>query len=242
MNLFRSPGRSLAFLLLFLGQVQAINLVLTPTLLTINPTRGLTSSMSVQNRDTVPVEFTAEVMRWTQQGGKDVLELTPEALVNPPRFVLAPGQTQTVRVGLRARGSLPQSTYRVVLTGTPGAAGAGPAVDAAAIHGTIATRYAFSLPLFVTAPGAVAHLRPHLEQTAVGLTLHWTNDGTAAASIKNSSLLYGDKTVAIGGTYVLAGSTVIVPLALPTYPQEGLSVSYVDQGQEKRERLSPPAR
>ena len=241
MNLSRSLSSCLAFLLLSLGQGQAINLVFTPTQLTINPTRSLTSATSVQNRDTIPVEFTAQVMRWTQQDGKDILELTPEALVNPPRFVLAPGQTQTVRVGLRARGSLPQATYRVVLTGTP-ALSSSAASAAAAVSATITTRYAFNLPLFVTAPGAVARLRPHLEQTPAGLTLHWTNDGTAAASIRNSSLIYGDKKIAPGGSYVLAGSTVVLPLSLSSYPPEGLSITYTDQGQEKRELLSPPAR
>lgn len=241
MNLSRRLSSCLAFLLLSLGQGQAINLVFTPTQLTINPTRGLTSATSVQNRDTIPVEFTAQVMSWTQQDGKDILELTPEALVNPPRFVLAPGQTQTVRVGLRARGSLPQATYRVVLTGTPALSSSAPPATAA-VSATITTRYAFNLPLFVTAPGAVARLRPHLEQTPAGLTLHWTNDGTAAASIRNSSLIYGDKKIAPGGSYVLAGSTVVLPLSLLSYPPEGLSITYTDQGREKRELLSPPAR
>ncbi|GAA3999468.1 hypothetical protein GCM10022631_07960 [Deinococcus rubellus] len=237
MNPFRRIGICFTLSLLSFGQVQAVNLVFTPTLLNINPIRTLNASTSVQNRDTVPVEFTVEVMRWSQQDGKDVLELTPEVLTNPPRFVLEPGRTQTIRVGLRARGSLPEATYRVVLTGTPKSAALVATANAATVSGSITTRYAFSLPLFVTVPGAVAHLRPRLEQTPDGLVLRWTNDGTAAASLRNSSVTHGGEKVPVGGTYVLAGSTVTLPLPLHDYPQDGLSVSYTDQGQEKHERL-----
>ncbi|GGR33461.1 fimbrial biogenesis chaperone [Deinococcus ruber] len=242
MNPFRHVCHCFALGLLLLGQGQAINLVFTPTLLNINPVRTLNVSTSVQNRDTVPVDFIVSVMRWTQQGGKDVLEPTPEVLANPPRFTLAPGHAQTIRVGLRARGSTPEATYRVVLTGTPQASTpATPTTDAATISGTVTTRYAFSLPLFVTAPGAAAHLLPTLEQSPDGLVLRWTNSGAAAASIRNSSVMHGSEQLRVGGSYVLAGSSVTLPLSLQDYPADGLFVSYVDQGQEKRERLAPPA-
>lgn len=243
MNLSRLVRVCCVLGLLGAGCGQAVNLIFTPTLLNINPARTLNASTSVQNRDTTPVAFTVEVMRWTQQGGKDVLELTPEVLANPPRFVLAPGHSQTIRVGLRARSSLPEATYRVVLTGTPQSAApvaastSMAATDASGIRGNVTTRYAFSLPLFVTAPGAAPHLRPQVASTPDGLVLRWTNDGSAAASIRNSSVMHGSEQLAVGGSYVLAGSTVTLPLPLRTFPQDGLSVTYTDQGQEKRERL-----
>lgn len=224
-------------LLMLSGHVDAIQLLLSPTILKLNPLRGLTTSTSLKNQDSVPLQITAQVMRWTQQNGHDVLEPTPEVLVNPPRFILLPGHTQLVRIGLRARSSAPESTYRLILTARPDAT----APTSAASPDTVSVQpsYAFSLPLFVTSPGATARLQAQLQRAASGFILTLKNTGLAAAALRNVTLQAGATNVPVGGGYVLAGATLSLPVS--GLPPGQLTLSYNDFGQEHREALDLPA-
>lgn len=78
------------------------------------------ASLTVSNGDSSPRRFQIEVLRWTQQDGRDVFVPADELLANPPLFELAPGARQVLRVGLL--GATPRDTeaaYRVYISEVP---------------------------------------------------------------------------------------------------------------------------
>lgn len=73
----------------------------SPVTVVLTPGR-LVGEVTVENRGAEPISIEARVFAWSQRGGEDVLEATREAIAFPPAFTLPAGQSQTVRVGLRA--------------------------------------------------------------------------------------------------------------------------------------------
>lgn len=62
----------------------------------------------------------AELLRWTQEGERDVYTPTRDLLVNPPVFTLAPGQSQLIRIGLnRAPDAAQELAYRLYIQEVP---------------------------------------------------------------------------------------------------------------------------
>lgn len=223
------PMRSRTFLLAALlasaGSVQAARFVLSPVLLSLDPAQALTTSTTVTNTDSVPAEFTAEVLAWTQQGGQDVLVPTRDALVSPTRFTVAPGRSQVVRVALRRAPADASATYRLVLRqNVQPAPAAGGAV-------TITPRYVFSLPVFAERAAA----RPNIAVSAVrqdgGTALVFRNTGDGYGVFRKLQVRAGGRTVEAGNQYVLSGAvmTLKLPAELGSAATFDLSAEDADQ-------------
>ena len=246
-------ARRLLFLVLtsLLGQVSAATVAISPVVLEINAQQQLMSLTTVSNRGNTPVSFTASLLRWTQKDGQDVLEPTREAVVNPPRFTIAPGRSQVVRIGLRTRPSAPQVTYRPLLRQEPEPAApvvVAPTTDSAStpaapqVQAAISPTYVFSLPLFVSQPSAQANVKASLERGADSLNLVLSNSGNAFAVYRNLSTTANNEAVNLGSVYVLAGSTMRVGLPPALSAAKTVTVRFTDSAQQDRsETLDVPA-
>lgn len=83
----------------------------------ILPSDRQAASLTLTNSGAAPVSVRVLTYGWTQVDGGDVHTPTDNVIASPPIFTIAPGATQLVRVGLKAR---PQAgAYRVIFEEIP---------------------------------------------------------------------------------------------------------------------------
>lgn len=214
---------------LLAGQVEAARFVMSPVLLNLNPAQGLTTSTTVTNTDTDEAGFTAEVMAWTQQDGKDVLVPTRDAVVSPGSFTVAAGRSQVVRVALRQTPTSASVTYRLILRQKVTAA---PSVAAGTTGATITPRYVFSLPLFVERPAAKPQVSVTLSPAGASRTLVLRNSGDGYGVFRNIRVTAGGQSFDLGAQYVLSGVTMQVPLPPEAQNAATLEFTATDRDQK----------
>ena len=180
---------------------QAGNFSITPVRVALSPA-ARTASLTLENKGEEQVLVQTQVMAWSQRDGDDLLEESRELLVSPPIFRIAPGTTQTLRIGLMRRPDPSrQLTYRLFLQEIPPPKPGQQGVS-------VALR--LSLPVFV-APVAPAapQLRWEVKPVSDGtLTLALANAGNAHVQLVDVKLALPDGTLLAEqqvGTYVLAG-------------------------------------
>jgi fimbrial chaperone protein len=129
-----------------------------------------TEALTVRNQGDEPAVVQVQLFAWSQDAGQDVLQPTGDLLVSPPVFTVAPGQSQLLRLALRAAPDpARQLSYRVILQEVPGQTPAGgPSLQ-------VALR--ISLPVFVEPPVAA---EPRLDWQA-----HIEPDGKLLLSARN---------------------------------------------------------
>lgn len=131
--------------LLFASPVCAQSRVeLAPIRLQLAPEKPL-SSIRLRNTSDAPIAFSANAMRWTQTNGEDVLTPTPDIIVSPPSFVIAPGREQIVRIGAKRVKSGTEQAFRLLFSEQK--------LSAAGDSEGLSVRLELSLPIFVGAPG-----------------------------------------------------------------------------------------
>lgn len=210
MNQTNTRAAALTAALFFLGAGffaaeagAAARVAANPVLVTL-PAKSLATSLTLQNKGEEPVTMQAEVLEWKQQDGADAVVPTRELLVSPPIFKIAPGATQTVRVGrLKAGVAGPtERPYRLEITEVPPAESVAP--------GKITTVLKLSLPVFVpAAERAAPTLAWQARRAGDGLVLAASNSGSSHAKIVHLALLQDGKPLAEQDVnyYVLPGST-----------------------------------
>lgn len=78
------------------------------------------AALTVTNAGDEPRVVQVELVRWTQRDGQDVQTPSGDLLVNPPLATVQPGQSQTIRIGLRRGADHAQElAYRLYLTEVP---------------------------------------------------------------------------------------------------------------------------
>lgn len=98
---------------------RAGSLTVTPVIVTLD-NRTHSAALTIKNEGNEARVIQAELLSWTQKNGADVQTPSRDILVNPPMATLQPGQTQTVRVGLRREADSAQElAYRLYLTEVP---------------------------------------------------------------------------------------------------------------------------
>lgn len=193
-------------LLTVLGWGEAARFVLSPVILNLQSSEALTTSTTITNTDTVPAEFTAEVLLWTQKDGKDVLVPTRDAVVSPMTFKVAPGRSQVVRVALRRPPTAASMTFRLMLRQQ-----VQPAAPSSA-NVSITPRYVFSLPLFAEKAAAQPNVTLSAVQRADGAYLVFSNTGSGYGVFRKIRLSAGGQVTELGNQYVLSGSIMEVKL------------------------------
>ncbi|OLV18632.1 fimbrial biogenesis chaperone [Deinococcus marmoris] len=213
-------------LLTLVSPAQAAKFVLSPVLLNLQPAQGLTTSTTITNTDTVPAEFTAEVLLWTQKDGKEVLVPTRDAVVSPMNFKVAPGRSQVVRVALRRPPTAASVTFRLMIRQQvqPAAAGSSSV--------TITPRYVFSLPLFAEKAGAQPNVALSAVQRDGATYLVFNNTGNGYGVFRNIRLSGGGQSAELGNQYVLSGSTMELKLPPTLTGARVLEFSAEDVGQK----------
>ncbi|KQR18768.1 hypothetical protein ASF71_20040 [Deinococcus sp. Leaf326] len=185
------------------------------------------------------MDFTAEVLRWTQKDGQDFLEPSRDVVVSPQKFVVLPGRSQTVRVAVRLRGGDLDSAYRLVLTAVPKAPKPGPANAAEQITNTVLTNYAFRIPLFVTNGRTQSNLSFTLNRQSAVTTLGIINSGNGVAILRNIALSSTAGKKVLGNTYVLPQSTKEITVEGGVGGTQKVSVSYEEGGASRSKEIGP---
>ncbi len=98
---------------------QAGSLTVTPVIVTLDD-KTHSAALTVKNEGSETRVVQTELLRWTQKNGADVQTPSRDILVNPPMATLQPGQSQTVRIGLKREADNAQElAYRLYLTEVP---------------------------------------------------------------------------------------------------------------------------
>ena len=204
-------------LTLLASTAHAASFNVSPLRLTLAP-GAKTASLALTNQGEEPVSVQTELLAWSQKDGADVLTPSSDIIVSPPIFKIAPGATQTVRVGLlRPVDAAREATYRLFLKEVP------PPPKPGQQGVNVVMR--LGVPVFVAVPGRTKPLLSwHAERGQKGeLTLTLANSGNA-----HVQLISYDLREAGGGViaeqslsgYVLAGQTRSWPIK-PSRPWSG---------------------
>ena len=192
----------LAILVTGTGAARAGSFSVAPVRATLSAQETV-QSLTVRNTGTTDAIVQLEVLKWSQQDGKDIYEPARDVLATPPVFTVPAQGLQVIRVGLRAApDATREQSYRLFLTEvppppTPGETGLQIALQ-------------LSLPTFIR-PAATA--RPVLQwraaRSAQGLKLSVSNSGTAHVQIRHLTLSQGGTAVVDKplSDYVLPGQT-----------------------------------
>jgi fimbrial chaperone protein len=168
--------------------------------------RDRAAAITVVNEGDTELVMQADLYQWkqTQITGEDELTLSEEMILAPPVLKLAPKAKQVVRLALLKPSSPTElRTYRMIIREIPEAR---PPRENAA---TLQLALAFSLPVFITPPGAKRQVACSLERSApAAVFANCENTGNAYAQLINFQLLdSAGKVLATGSQsgYILPG-------------------------------------
>lgn len=213
----RTLGRALLGLALLLGgagAARAGSFAVAPVRATLAAGQTV-QTLTVRNTGATEAVVQLELLKWSQQDGKDIFEASRDVLATPPLFTLPPQGQQVIRVGLRTPpDATAERSYRLFLTEVP----------PPPLPGTQGLQIALqiSLPVFITPAAAAA---PRLQWRAMregkGLRLSVTNSGAAHVQITRLRLTQTAGAELVDRTlseYVLPGqarSWLLAPAAMP---------------------------
>lgn len=161
-------------------------------------------AVTIANEGNEELVMQADVYLWKQKpGGEDELTLTEDLFLSPPIIKLAPMARQVVRLAmLQTPKSGSQLTYRLMVREIPEAKAADKKVQ-------VQIALAFSLPIFITPPGAVRQIGCTAERAATdAIRVNCENTGNAYAHPRDFVLssLKGDRLASREtGGYILPG-------------------------------------
>lgn len=168
--------------------------------------RERATAITVANEGDAELVMQAEIFQWTQgEDGSDKLEPTDDMILAPPIVKLAPNSRQVLRLAtLKPPPVGTQQTYRMIVREVPEAKPPGDNVQ-------VQVALAFSLPVFITPPGASRKLacttaRAVSGSSAVRVTC--SNQGGAYAQPVKMSLGWDGRVLAAGDIsagYILPG-------------------------------------
>jgi fimbrial chaperone protein len=182
-----------------------------------------TAAIAVRNESkTDPVVVQLRPVDWRQQDGEDRYEPSATLIATPPIFTLAPGGTQTVRVGLRrAEPGAVQRSFRLYITEVPAAPRRGFQGLQVALN--------IGIPVFVHPKERTGGPLAFRAGAPAGrtLALKATNPANAHVQLIEARLLdEGDGVLATTGQprYLLAGQTATWRLELARQPKGRLRI------------------
>ena len=170
--------------LAFAAHLQAAEIGLTPIALHLDRDHDRTL-VRVENHGSEPVTMQADAIDWSRQDTGDEGVSTDALMVSPPIFMLRPGQTQIVRVGLRRATALTQeATYRLVLREIPR-----PVEAAGTFSGNVQVLVALRVPVYVAPQQPRREARWQVRSDAHGnVTAEVTNDGNVHLTLASLHL------------------------------------------------------
>ena len=161
-------------------------------------------AVTITNEGDEELVMQADLFLWKQKpGGQDDLTLTEDMFLSPPIIKLAPKSRQVVRLArLSAAKPTEQLTYRMIVREIPEARPAKQDMQ-------VQIALAFSMPVFITPPGAKAKLDCTVERVSAD-TVKTTCENTGTGYSHPTSLLLtrntGEKIASQeSGGYILPG-------------------------------------
>lgn len=142
------------------------------------------TAITVVNEGNEELVMQADIFTWKQKpGGEDDLVLSEDLFLAPPIIKLAPNARQVVRLAMvKPLRSAEQATYRMIVREITEARPPEKGVD-------VAIALAFSLPVFITPPGAKSVLGCTARRTAAdAIRVECENTGTAYANPRGFAL------------------------------------------------------
>ncbi len=166
----------LPLLSLLLGFALAVpaaagSFTVAPTRVELTPDDPV-GAVEVTNRGPSAVLLQLELYRWHAPDGRERLDPTRDLLAVPPLFRLAPGESRTIRVGLRV--PFPEEregSWRLVVAEVPEAE--------PPTRGGVRFALRLSLPVFARVPGAAADVLWSLRRQGDRLVVEAYNRGRA---------------------------------------------------------------
>lgn len=200
------------------GHSAAAEFSVSPVRIFMTP-RDRAIAVTVVNEGNEPVVMQADLFVWKQKaGGEDELTPTEDMILSPPILKLAPQTRQVVRLARLAPPSASeQMTYRMIVREIPEAR---PASNEAKVQVALA----FSLPVFITPPGARRVVQCRAERAAADtVRAVCGNSGNAYAQMKDFILTRSGEKLATreGGGYILPTITRAFDLKRPEGPIAG---------------------
>jgi len=227
-----------------LGSVHAQTFGFNPTVLNVDSTKNLVTETVITNGTSTPALFTVTPKLWRVVDGQLQLADTRDLIVTPARFTIKPGASQVIRIGIRKKPGDTELTYRVYVQ-QQAIEGVGlPKMDAdLGKNSTAAMNVAlsFSLPVYITQPGA----KPNVSMTATpigdDLNLTVSNTGNRRSVYRNVSVSRGGATQGLQVIAALAGSTQVFKLVGLGKTSGPLTLRYVDEnGQLLTQTITAP--
>ena len=119
------------------------------------------TAITLTNEGDEELVMQADIFLWKQKpGGEEDLTLSEDLFLSPPIIKLAPKAKQVVRLAMvRTPKTGPQLTYRMIIREIPVAKAPDTSLQ-------VQIALAFSLPVFITPPGAKADMTCKWERTA----------------------------------------------------------------------------
>jgi fimbrial chaperone protein len=159
----------------------------TPVRIYVAP-KDRAAAVTVTNEGDEELVMQADVYVWKQKpGGEDELSLSEDLFLSPPIIKLAPKSRQVVRLAMLSPPKTSrQLTYRVIVREIP---------EARPVKKTVELQIAlaFSLPVFITPPGAKSWLGCTIERSAANSVMAvCENTGTAYAQPREFVLTSAD--------------------------------------------------
>ncbi|MBB3047523.1 fimbrial chaperone protein [Litorivivens lipolytica] len=181
------------------------------------------TTLTVRNRESTPVTLQVATKKWVQNKGAEELRETRDIIAVPPTFTIAPGEEQTVRVGLRAYQSHPEEqAYRLLLQEIPGVS---------TPRGGLKFALHMSLPVFVRPEyPTAADLKWSVTRQRDGkVKLSVANTGNGHDKLTSWRLLKNSKEIGSESDlqYVLPGSQISWLIESNTAPSVGKEVEII---------------
>lgn len=128
--------------------------------------------LRVVNLGREPATVQADALLWQRQAGRDIEQPTKDLILSPPLFVVPPGRTQVLRVGLRGGFPVDEGrAYRLVLRELPPAPASEPRTA-----GQVRVLVAMRLPVLVA---------PQQARDSESWSASRSADGQVAAEVVN---------------------------------------------------------
>lgn len=241
----RSVVATLALLAAGLGPALAQTFGFTPTLLNIDASRNLVTETTMINGTTTPARFNVEAVLWHIVDGKEVLDETRDLIVNPSSFTVKPGSSQLIRIGIRKKPGNTELTYRILVKQVPIEGIELPTIGAGDLSkgskAGINIVLTFSLPVYVTPPGAQSQLAFTAKPQGKDVTLTLQNSGNRRTIMRKVRFTRGEVTQGTDVLPLLAGS--IITLTLPKLGEQSgpLKLKYeAEDGQTREQTITLP--
>ncbi|MEZ5655070.1 MAG: fimbria/pilus periplasmic chaperone [Sphingobium sp.] len=185
--------------------------------------------IQIENSGASPTRVQLRLFAWEQRSGQDELNPTRDVLANPAQFEMAPGGTQTVRIGRLIPPGDVEKSYRLLIEEIPSAA----AVNTQQVKMLLR----ISIPVFVPPVTPETDLRWRaVASDGRQLTLWVENRGSSHVQLRRISVASQGSGTAVGEhgqmLYVLPGATRVVSLstASPVRAGQALVVSATTDG------------